>query len=231
MATQFNHAAVEPIFPIVKNEQNELVHQTPEQLSPHYITGEGNAADKARRAMIAVSSALASLNTKYVKGAPDFERSLEAAYRETIGPALEQARASAKAEAGELDKALSEQTGFKVDPSMRALVVGTFQSLSPNDRVAAIDKLIEEGDGGTLAVLSELSPVLTKLPDEVRGGIKPRLFSKSDAGTFKRLQDAQRNLARLEAGSVASANAYARFSAPQNHFASAKPEVNKSVAE
>lgn len=230
MATQYQAVSIEPVFPIIKNEGGELIHQTPEQLHPGFIVGDSNAADQTRKAFTAVSSALASLNTKWVKASPDFERSLEAGFRQNIIPALDQAKAVLKGEAAELEKTLSAKCNFKIDPAMRPLVVGTFQSLSPNERVAAIGQLIAEQDGGTLAILFELSPVLTKLTDEVRATIKPRLFSKADAETYKRLQNAQANLAKVEAGSLASLRAYSKFSAPQNRFGSVKAEVNKSVA-
>lgn len=231
MATQYQPVSIPPVFAIIKNDAGELRHQTPEQLHPGQIVGDGNAADQTRQAFTAASSALATLNTKFVKGSPDFERSLEAGFRQTINPALDQAKAALKLEEAALTKTLADKCGFKVDPTIRALVVGTIQGLAPGERASAIAKLVDEQDGGTLAILSELSPVLTKLTDEVRDGIKPRLFSKADPATYKRLQNTQANLAKVEAGSFASLRAYAKFSAPQNRFGSDKPEVNKSVAE
>ncbi len=88
MATQYQPAIIQPVFPIIKNDAGELRHQTPEQLHPGYIIGDSNAANQARKAFTAVSSTLATLNTKYVKGSPDFERSLEVAYQQTISIAL-----------------------------------------------------------------------------------------------------------------------------------------------
>jgi hypothetical protein len=230
VATKPNY--IEPVFPIVKNERGENIHQTPEQLHDGIIRGEGPAAERARQAFKAVSNTLANLNAQHVAMHPDFKDNLERGYRETISSAIEQARSGFKAEVAELEKALVEKTGFKVDPTRRNYVVGTFSAMQPNERVNAISKLIEGGHGPELAILDEVSSVFTGLSDEVKKGVKPRLFAAKDAGTFKRLQDAEHNLAKVEAGSIASANVYAKFHAAQHRANPAPPKpVNKSVAD
>ncbi len=86
MATQPIPVPIKPVFPIVQNENGELIHQTPERLHPGFIAGDSGAANTTRSAFTAASKELASLNTKWVKGAPDFQRSLQEGYRSTISP-------------------------------------------------------------------------------------------------------------------------------------------------
>lgn len=226
--TGINPSLSNPIFDIVETGDGEFVHQIPEACHPGYIRGDGEVNERAKSALAYVAKELTNLNVGRVKLDPSHEHEVQRGF-DAIGAAITDARTTLKAQAKRLSDILVEKSSFKADPALTSMVVGTFQGLSVGQRVEAIAKLIDQNDGSTLAILNGISNVYTGIPDDVRATIEPRVFAKNDSHVFGQLEDVRFNLARIEAASVASANAYARFAAPMHRAASTRHEVHKSV--
>ncbi|WP_375292380.1 hypothetical protein [Sphingomonas melonis] len=220
---------IKPIFPIVETAPGEFTHQIPEAMHPGFIRGDGEANEKAKRVLTFGMDELTKLNVGRVKGDPNHNDQIGRSFNE-IGNAITEARTALKGDEKRLTDGLVEKTGFKVDPAMMALVVGTFQAMPPQDHPAAIAALIDEGDGGTLAILHKMSGVLTKVAGNLKATIEPQLFRKADPDAYARLENTRFNLGRIERASIETANACAAFSAPMHKAANEPQPVHKSVA-
>jgi hypothetical protein len=101
---------------------------------------------------------------------------------------------------GELDRAAN----LKADPALLNATLGTFQSMKPEQRVAAIDELLTDPSGGpVLAILVEKPGVLTGLSAEQRELIKERAYAKADPNGHALLKSLKSALQRAEATSLA----------------------------
>lgn len=196
-----------PVYPVTRNEKGQLVHQTPEQLHPGMIGGESDAAKYARQVFADCSQRLASFNAKWMRR----DARLGDEVRQYRGEGFDNARADTKAEIARHDDALKLASGFKPDPNMTTLVVGTFQAMKPHERAGAIAKLIDQNDGPTLAILDSVSNVYTGLSDELKATIKDRLYSKTDPQTYAAWNTAKGNLDRIDRASRVMIEALAKF--------------------
>lgn len=224
-----NANIVKPVFDIVQTGSGEFTHQIPEAFHSGLIRGEGEANERTKNSLDAVSRKLTELNLNRVKLDPNHANVVASGFAE-INSAIGESRNLLTGEAKRLSDALSEKASFKPDPAMKAIVVGTFQSMRPEQRGAAVGKLIEEGDGPTLAILASVSGVYTGLGDEVKNTIADRVFRKTDAKLFGQLEDVRANLVRLTVASQASARANAAFSAPMHKVGMAK-ETHRSMID
>lgn len=223
------NTAPKPVFAIVRGDDGSLVHQTPEQLHPGHIVGDSPAAEKVRQGFKSISTMYADANAKRVAMAPDYNSTVKGTF-DNAGRIITEARDATKAEVKELGDKLAKATGFNVDATAKSYVLGTFQSLSPNEKINAVNELIAEGHGAELAILASTATVFTGLQKEVRDNLRNRYFAAKEPALFAQLQAAESNLARIEAASITNAGAYAKFAAPLNVAEAAKPEVHRSVA-
>jgi hypothetical protein len=226
MATKPNRTLndLPPVFPVTRNDKGQLVHQTPEQLHPGMISGESDAAKFTRQVLAHGSQQLARLNAMWIRR----DNRLKAEIGQYRGEGFDNARADTKAEIKRHEDALKERTGFKIDPAIRALVSGSFQQMTPAQRSQALDTLIAEVDGASLACLEGLSTVFTGLAPEQRATIKDRLFSAADPQTFAAWNMAKGNLERVERASRAMIGALGKFAASPD--VAAVPDEAQSVA-
>ncbi|WP_160754711.1 hypothetical protein [Allopontixanthobacter sediminis] len=220
-----NISDVNPVFPIARNDKGQVVHQTPEQLSPYQIAGESDAAKYTRQVFAATSDHLARYNAMYMRRDPKLKETLgQHSYAE-----FDNARTDTKAEIKRHEEKLKLASNFKPDTAMTSLVVGTFQSMKPEERGVAVAKLIAEGDGPTLAILASVSSVYTGLGDEVKSTIADRLYSKADPQTYATWNTAKSNLGKIEAASFAMLPAMSKF-ANGPDVAAASPDEVRSIA-
>ena len=222
-----NANAVEPVFPIVKTESGTFTHQIPEDFHSGYIKGNTEGSQRLRDGLNYVASELTNLNVGRVRVDPNHKNNVEAGFR-TIGKTIDETRAVLKAEQAALTNGLIQKSGFKANDAMTAFVVGTFQQMSEHEKPAAIAQLVEEGDGKTLAILASESTIYTKLSQELKDGIRNRLFAKADPQAFARLQENEFNLSRVERASIAAVNAYSKFSVPLHKPAASAQEKHQS---
>lgn len=119
-----------------------------------------------------------------------------------------------RAEWQRVERELTDKAGLKTDPKWMNAVVGTMHDL-PNDgaRAQAVAAMIERGDNASLAALLEAPEFVTKLPPELRDGIKGRVLEKADPVAF-RLRNALLNaMAKIEAAGNDSVPMFARLRA------------------
>lgn len=224
-----NSNIVKPVFEIVQTGSGEFTHQIPEAFHSGLIRGEGEANERTKSNLDAISRKLTDLNLSRVKLDPNHANVVANGFRE-IDSAIGESRNLLTGEAKRLCDTLTEKANFKPDPTMKAMVVGTFQQMRPEQRGAAVGKLIEEGDGPTLAILSSVSGVYTGLGDEVKSTIADRVFRRADPKLFGQLEDVRANLGRLTVASQASARANAAFSTPMHKVGMAQ-ETHKSMID
>lgn len=224
-----NANIVKPVFDIVQTGSGEFTHQIPDTFHPDYIRGEGEANERTKSNLGAVVRKLTDLNLNRVKLDPNHSNVVANGFRE-ISAAIGESRNVLTGEAKRLSDALTEKANFKADPAMKAIVVGTFKSMKPEERGSAVAKLIAEGDGPTLAILASVSGVYTGLGDEVKGTIADRVFRRADAQMFGQLEDVRFNLTRVETASAAAVKANAAFSIPMHKVGMAQ-ETHKSMID
>lgn len=224
-----NANIVKPVFDIVQTGSGEFTHQIPEAFHPEGFRGEGEANERTKSNLGAVVRKLTDLNLNRVKLDPNHANVVASGFAE-IDSAIGESRNLLAGEAKRLCDALTDKANFKPDPTMKAMVVGTFQQMRPEQRGAAVGKLIEEGDGPTLAILASVSGVYTGLGDEVKNTIADRVYRKTDAKLFGQLEDVRANLVRLTVASQASARANAAFSTPMHKVGMAQ-ETHRSMID
>ena len=224
-----NANIVKPVFEIVQTGSGEFTHQIPEAFHSGFIRGEGEANERTKNSLDAVSRKLTDLNLSRVKLDPNHPNVVASGFAE-INSALGECQNLLTGEAKRLCDALTDKANFKPDPTMKAMVVGTFQQMRPEQRGAAVGKLIEEGDGPTLAILASVSGVYTGLGDEVKSTIADRVMRRADDKLFGQLEDVRANLVRLTVASKASAQANAAFSTPM-HKVGVANETHRSMID
>lgn len=117
---------------------------------------------------------------------------------------LQRAKDGLKAELNGVEADLEKAANLKPDCDLKSAVIGTFQGMRPEQRSAALDTLINEGDGPTLAILINTSTVLTGLSVEQRNSIKLRLFAKVNPTGLALSQQLTKALAMAEKASIAN---------------------------
>ena len=225
-----NDNIAKSVFDIVETAKGEFIHQIPEAFHSGYIKGDGEANERTRSNFDGIARTLTYVNVGRIKLDPNYSNNVNSSFRE-IGNAIAESRTLLTNEAKRLTDSLIEKSGFKADPTMKAVVIGTFQAMRPEDRAVAIAKLVDQNDGGTLAILDSVSGVYSGLSDELKATIRPRAFAKADPHMFARLEDTRFNLSRVEGASIASANTYAKFSVPMHQPGVGAKETHKSMVD
>lgn len=129
---------------------------------------------------------------------------------------------------------LSVEAGLKTKanlvPSKELLnaTLGTFQSMTEQQRSQAIDELLEEGAGPVLAILAETPGVLTGISKEQREGIVTRAYLKADANSYELLGQLDKALVRAERASLAAIDMQLKLVSGTDRFAK-KVERSKQL--
>lgn len=194
MSNVIQNNASKGLYAVARNANGKVQHQTPEALHPGNMNGDGPEASYARQVLTSESQYLAELNGLYMRG----DNRLKDRLRQRQSGGLDNAKRDMLALAKRHDDALKEAANFKADPAMATAIVGIFSNMQPHEHAPAVAKLIEEGDGPTLAALASVSSVLTKLGPEVKGTIRNRLYAKTDPVTFAAMQEAEANARRID---------------------------------
>lgn len=213
------------IYPVARNGAGQDVHQTPEALHPGFITGDSDAAKYARQVFTSESQFLADANGLYIRR----DNRLNDRLRQRQPGGLDNAKRDMLALAKSHEDKLKEAANFKADTAMTTLVVGTFQSMKPEERAVAVAKLIDEGDGPTLAILASVSSVYTGLGDEVKSTIADRLYSKADPRGFAAWNEAKANVKAIDRAMNVIVADLAKFGTPTDVPAEA-PEAQSVAA-
>ena len=119
-----------------------------------------------------------------------------------------------RAEWQRVERELADKAGLKADPKWMNAVVGTMHDL-PNDgaRAQAVAEMIERGDNASLAALIEAPAFVTKLPPELRDGIKGRVLEKADPVAFRLRNALLKAMEKIEAAGNVSAPTFAQLRA------------------
>lgn len=108
-----------------------------------------------------------------------------------------------KRERVRVEDSLKAKANLKTNPALLNATLGTFQSMSAQQRAGAIEELLTEGAGPVLAILAETPGVLTGLSKEQRDGIVVRAYEKADPASYALLQELDKSLVRAERASLA----------------------------
>jgi hypothetical protein len=115
---------------------------------------------------------------------------------------------------GELDRAAN----LKVNPDYRNAIVGVFSGMKPEERMAAIQQAIAEGDGGTIATLLEAPALVTGLTGEQRAAIKVQVYQRANPTAHALLNQLDKAIVRAEAASVAAIDATMKLAGGTDRF-------------
>lgn len=130
------------------------------------------------------------------------KRAVDVFFQRT-GSSWDEAKATAKAELKRVETDLETQANLKEVPAHYSSIVGTFQQFPAEQKMAALDKLVEQQDGPTLAAILNAPLLVTGLEPSQRDAMKAKMLLKVNPQGVA-LRDALRNaLARLEAASIA----------------------------
>lgn len=226
MSTTTYVDTVQPIFPIVRNQEGQLVHQTPEALHPANIKGNSGAAEYARQVMASTSQSLARFNTMWVRR----DEKLHGEVKNFKLGEFDNAKADFKKEIKRIEDGLIEKANLKPNAAYITAICGVFHSMKPEQRANAVRELVEAGDGPTLAVLDEAPIVLTGLSREVHATIRPQIFAKTDPNGFAQLNMERANYDKVEAALNARVIALGKFAQKPDVASNSEPELIRSVA-
>jgi hypothetical protein len=131
-------------------------------------------------------------------------REAVAQFEHEWGPRMDNARGKVKAELERVEGELERAANLKASNDWRNAVVGSFQAMSPEERINELNNLIEQGDGPTLAILEEAPLLVSKLTKEQRDSIRPRLYERVNPKASALRGELQKTLSKkLEAASLA----------------------------
>ncbi len=200
-------AAMKPAF----HAPNEALH--PGQIN--YQDFSNNAALKAASDGLGyLFEGQRSLNELRMNANPEHSPARHArvvaeavnSFGENAAGVLESAKAVLKSEQRRLDSELEAAANLKPVAHHFAAIVGTFSNMKASQRARALDDLIDQQDGPTLAALVETSIVLTGLTPEQRASIKLRLYAKANSVGLALSHQLTKALAKCEAASIANIN-------------------------
>lgn len=193
--------------------------QAPEQTHPaniNYADFDNNPAlKKASDCLKFAFDGLASIDNVRANPDPEDKPATHARkVRQNIGgfdharaERWDSAKAGVIAEHKRVEGELEREANLKPIPHHFDAITSTFHNMKPNERVSALNELIETGDGPALATLLEAPAFLTGLTAEQRDGIRSRLFAKVNPQRLALRNQLAKALTKMEAGSIAAINA------------------------
>lgn len=193
--------------------------QAPEQLHPAQINhadfGDNSALKRASDCLKFAWEGLASIDNVRANPDPEDKPATHARkVRQNIdgfdhvrAERWDGAKAGVIAEQRRIEGELEREANLKPIPHHFDAITSTFHNMKPNERVNALNELIEQGDGPALATLLEAPAFLTGLTAEQRDGIRLRLFGKVNPQGLALRNQLAKALTKMEAGSLAAINA------------------------
>jgi hypothetical protein len=127
-------------------------------------------------------------------------------------------KADLKRERSRVESELQRAANLKVNPDYRNAIVGVFSGLKPEERTAAIQQAVAEGDGGTIAVLLEAPTMVTGLTAEQRAAIKAQSYERANPANHALLKQLDKALVRAEAASIAAIDATMKLASGTDRF-------------
>lgn len=138
------------------------------------------------------------------------------------------AKNALKLERQRTEAELRTAANLKANPAHFNAIVGTFSGLKQEQRMAAIEQAIAEGDGPTLQTLIEAPSLVTGLSAEQRESIKAHVFEKANPKSHALLKALDKALVRAEAASLAAIDATQKLAEGTTRF-DAKVEHAKAL--
>jgi hypothetical protein len=127
-------------------------------------------------------------------------------------------KADLKRERSRVEGELQRAANLKVNPDYRNAIVGVFSGMKTEERMAAIQQAIAEGDGGTIATLLEAPSIVTSLTAEQRAAIKAQMYERANSANHALLKQLDKALVRAEAASIAAIDATMKLASGTDRF-------------
>ena len=204
--------------------------QPPEQLHPaqinHAAFGDNAALKRASECLGFAWEGLASIDTLRASPHPEDKPATHARkVRQSVdmfdsawAGRWDGAKAALKDEQRRIEGALERAANLKPVPHHFDAITSTFHNMNPGQRAQALDELVEQGDGPTLATLVEAPLFVTGLTAEQRDGIKLRLYRKVDPVGLALRDQVAKALGKMEAASIACIHARAKLREGTDRF-------------
>lgn len=189
--------------------------QPPEQLHPAQIAyaefGDNPALKRASETLGFAWEGLASIDKLRASPHPEDKPATHArkvrqnvdGFDHAWAGRWDGAKAALKDEQRRVEADLERAANLKPVAHHFDAITSTFHNMNPGQRAKALDELIEQGDGPTLASLIEAPLFVTGLTAEQRDGIKLRLFAKVHPEGLALRDQLAKALAKMEAASLA----------------------------
>ena len=140
---------------------------------------------------------------------------------------LQSAKDDIKSELARVEVDLEKAANLKPISHHFDAITSTFHNMNDGQRAAALDQLIRDADGPSLAALIEAPLFVTGLSPEQRNSIKLRLYAKFNPAGLALSQQLTKALAKAEAASLANINGLALLRADTDRFTN---KVNEARA-
>lgn len=195
--------------------------QPPEQLHPAQIShaefGDNPALKRASDCLGFAWEGLASINTLRASPHPEDKPATHArkvrqsldGFDHAWAGRWDGAKAALKDEQRRVETELERAANLKPVAHHFDAITSTFHNMKGGQRSKALDELVEQGDGPTLATLIEAPLFVTGLTPEQRDGIKLRLYRTVDPAGLALRDQVAKALEKMEAASLACIRARA----------------------
>lgn len=178
----------------LKRASDALQHSWDEALAINELRANPHDEDRA-----------ATHDRKVRERVDGFDRSIANRYDGAI--------AGLRTEFAAVEARLISKAGLKANTLHFDAITASFHNMKPEQRMATIAQLIEQGDGASLATLVEAPLFLTGLTAEIRDSIKERLFRKVDPSGLALRDQLNLALERMDNAVNASLNMRAKLRA------------------
>ena len=101
-----------------------------------------------------------------------------------------------------MDSDLAASANLKVVPHQFDAITATFHAMNASQKAQALDGLIAEQDGPTLAALIEAPGFVTGLQPEQRANLKSRIFRRANPEAFRLREQVGKALRKFDAASL-----------------------------
>lgn len=141
------------------------------------------------------------------------------------------AKEALKTELAKVGKELESQANLKPICHHFDAITSTFHNMNDGQRAAALDQLITDADGPSLAALIEAPLFITGLRMEQRDSIKLRLYAKINPVGLALTEQLTKALAKYEDASIANIRGQGLLRAGTDRFANKVNEARAVAAK
>jgi len=189
--------------------------QPPEQLHPAQIAhaefGDNPALKRASETLAFAWEGLASIDKLRASPHPEDKPATHArkvrqnvdGFDHAWATRWDGAKAELQAEYRRVESDLERTANLTPVESRFSAIVGTLQGMTPGQKAEALDRLIADQDGPTLATVIEAPLFLTGITVEQRDSIKLRLFNAINPAGVALREQLAKSLAKMETASIA----------------------------